>query len=186
VNTVAVQADHVSVQEYLAAEEQSEMRHEYLGGVVYAMSGATRRHNAIAGNFYINLRQHLQAGSCRVYMSDVRVNLAWQDDQYFYYPDVVVTCAPDDNHPRFVRQPVLLVEVLSDSTRRVDQREKLFAYRTIESLQEYVLVEPDRPEITIHRRSADWAGVKYAGEAAIAELSSVGVELPLARVYDGA
>lgn len=185
-NTVAVEMDHVTVEDYLAAEEHSEVRHEYLGGVVYAMSGATRRHNSVAGNLYMSLRQHLQGGGCRVYMSDVRVNLAWQDDQYFYYPDLVVTCDPRDNHPRFVRHPVLLIEVLSDSTRRVDQREKLFAYRTIESLQEYVLVEPDSPEITVFRRSADWAGVKYAGEEAVAELTSAGFKLPLSRVYEDA
>lgn len=177
--------DHVSVEEYLAAEEQSEVRHEYLGGAVYAMSGATRRHNAVGLNLYVALRQHLQGGPCRIYVTDVLLNLAWQDDQYFYYPDLVVTCNPSDNDPRFVRQPVLLIEVLSDRTRRVDQREKLFAYRTIASLQEYVLVEPERPEITIFRRSADWAGVKYAGEEAGIALTSVGLELPLARVYEG-
>lgn len=178
--------DHVPVEEYLAAEEQSDIRHEYLGGVIHAMSGATRRHNGVALNLALALRQHLPGGHCRVYMSDVRVNLAWQEDQYFYYPDLVVTCEPGDNHPQFVRHPVLLIEVLSDSTRRVDQREKLFAYRTIESLQEYVLVEPERPDITIFRRAADWAGVKCAGEEAVVSLTSVGLELPLARVYEGA
>jgi Uma2 family endonuclease len=184
-NTAAVQSDWVSVEDYLAAEERSETRHEYLGGFVYAMSGGTRRHNTLCGNLYLSLRRHVKGGPCQVYMSDVRVNLFWGRDEYYYYPDLVVTCDARDTHPRFVHHPVLLIEVLSESTRRVDQREKLFAYRTLESLREYVLVEPDRQEVTVFRRDTEWAPEVVKGESATLSLASLQCELPLKQVYEG-
>lgn len=109
----AVKQDLVSVEEYLAAEELSEVRHEYLGGVVYAMAGETRAHNTIVLNLAGALRQHLRGRRCKLYVSDIRGNLDLRDDEYYYYPDVVVTCDPKDDHPRFVRHPKLIIEVAS-------------------------------------------------------------------------
>src|SRR5216117_3882332 len=116
----AVQSDFVPVAEYLATEEKSEIRHEYLGGLVYAMAGETRAHNTIALNLATAIRQRLKA-PCKLYIGGVRVNFELRHDQYFYYPDVVVTCEQRDNHPRLVRYPKLIIEVLSESTERLDR-----------------------------------------------------------------
>src|SRR6266508_990801 len=122
-----VQNDYVSVEDYLAAEEKSDIRHEYLGGFVYAMAGETRAHNTITGNLYVAIHQHLRGGPCKLYVNDIRVNFLLQQDEYYYYPDLVVTCDPRDTHPRFIRRPKLLIEISSESTERIDRREKFFA-----------------------------------------------------------
>lgn len=181
----AVQHDPVPVEAYLAAEERSEVRHEYLGGVVYAMAGETRAHNEIVGNLYAAIRSHLQGGRCKLYVSDIRVTLSLHDDAYVYYPDLVVTCDGRDSDPRFVRYPKVLVEVLSPSTERVDRREKFFAYTTIESLEEYVLVAQPAREVTIFRRADAWRAEKAAGIEDVVTLSSLQIDLPLAAIYEG-
>lgn len=181
----AVQNDYVTVADYLAAEEASEVRHEYLGGLVYAMAGETRLHSQIVGNLYFALRQHLQGGPCKLYMTDIRVNLSLRDDEYYYYPDIVVTCDSRDTHPRFVRFPKLIVEVLSPSTERIDKREKFFAFTTIESLEEYVVVAQELHEVTLFRRSAGWRSEKLSGDGAVLTLDSLKCPLPLASIYEG-
>ena len=180
-----VKEDYVSVEDYLAAEELSEVRHEYLGGLVYAMAGETRAHNQIVGNLYASLRQHLRRGPCRLYVSDIRVNLSLRDDEYYYYPDIVVTCDPRDDHPRFVRQPKLIIEVSSPGTERVDRREKFFAFTTIESLEEYMLVAQSVPEVTVFRRSNRWRPEKIEGAGATVTLASLDFVLPFETIYEG-
>lgn len=177
--------DYVTVEEYLATEEASDVRHEYLGGLVYAMAGETRAHNQIAGNLYIAIRQHLRGGPCKLYMSDIRVNLTIRNDVYFYYPDLVVTCDARDTDPRFVLHPKLIIEVMSQSTERVDKREKFFAYTTLESLEEYVLVAQKSPEITLHRRAEGWRAQPVTSPEASFTLASIQLTLPVATVYEG-
>ena len=181
----ATQTDFVSVADYLASEETSEVRHEYLGGMVYAMAGGTRPHNQIAQNLAFNLRQQLKGGPCKIYMSDIRVNFQIRDDEYYYYPDIVVTCDPRDTHERFVRFPKLIVEVSSPSTKRVDRREKFLAYTTIESLEEYILVPQMGSGFTVFRRANGWRVEKITGENADLPLNSLQVTLPRAAVYEG-
>src|SRR5438093_6700974 len=105
----ATRSGYVTVEEYLAAEAASEIRHEYLGGLIYAMAGETRDHNTIAQNLLVHVRQQLRGGRCEVYMSDIRVNLQIRRDDYYYYPDVIVTCDARDTHPRFIRHPKLII-----------------------------------------------------------------------------
>ena len=181
----AVKDDFVSVADYLAAEEASDVRHEYLGGLVYAMAGETRDHNQISGNLYLALRRHLKAGPCRVYSSDIRVNFDIRDDEYYYYPDLVVTCDPRDTDKRFIRHPRLLIEVLSASPERVDKREKFFAYTGIASLEEYVLVAQAEKEVTVFRRANDWKAEKVSGARAKVSLPSLKLTLPLTAIYEG-
>ncbi len=181
----AIKSDFVSVEEYLAAEEGSEVRHEYLGGLVYAMSGETRDHNLIVQNCGFALRQHLQGGPCQLFLSDIRVNFDLRQDQYFYYPDLVVTCDKRDTHPRFVQFPRLIIEVLSESTERIDKREKFFAYTSIASLEEYVLVAQAQREVTVFRRGEEWKAVKFAGPNDKVVLRSVKLSLPLVEIYQG-
>lgn len=173
----------IGVDEYLRGEESSELRHEYIGGVVYAMVGASRQHNTLALNLGAALHRHLHGGPCRVFMSDVKVRLRVRGEEIFYYPDLVVACEPSDRERYYVEQPRLIVEVLSETTERIDRREKLFAYTLIPSLQEYVLVAQARPEVTVHRRRSDWVGeVLTAGEL---RLEAVEFEIPLASIYEG-
>jgi len=181
----AVHDDFVTVEDYLAAEELSDVRHEYLGGMVYAMAGATRVHNQIAQNLVFHLRQHLKGGPCKLYMSDIRVNFAMKSDEYFYYPDLVITCDTRDTHPRFVRFPKVLIEVLSPGTERVDRREKLFAYITLESLEEYVLVGQEPREVTVFRRANGWQAEKVADVDGSLTLASLQVSIPVLAIYEG-
>lgn len=181
----AVQDDYVSVQDYLAAEEDSEVRHEYLGGLVYAMAGETRAHNTIALNLVTAIRQQLKGGPCKLYVIDIRLNLNLREDAYYYYPDIVVTCDHRDTDPRFVRYPKLIIEVMSPSTERIDKREKFFAYTTIESLEEYVLVAQSSREVTLYRRSSGWRAEKVTGLDATLSLASLPLALPLSAVYEG-
>ena len=181
----AAKNDLVSVADYLAAEAISDVRHEYLGGLVYAMAGETRDHNQIAQNLLFHLRQHIQGGPCKLYMSDIRVNFDLRNDEYYYYPDIVVTCDTLDNDKRFIRHPKLIIEVLSESTERVDKREKFFAYTSIASLEEYVLVAQDTKEVTVFRQANGWRAEKVSGPEAQLTFASLQIELPLAIVYEG-
>ena len=182
--STAEKLDYISVQDYLAAEEQSEVRHEYLGGLVYAMAGETRDHNQIAQNIAFAIRNHLKGGPCRSYIGDIRVNFDLKDDEYYYYPDLVVTCDQRDDHPRFVRFPKLIIEVLSPSTERVDKREKFFAYTTMDSLEEYVLVAQETREVIISRRADGWRKEIISGPEASVTLASLGFSMALAEIYE--
>jgi Uma2 family endonuclease len=108
----------LTIAEYLSAEEQSEIKHEYLGGQVYAMSGASRNHNLIALNIASAIRNHLRGTNCRGFISDMKVKIDSQQTDIFYYPDVVVTCEPQDNQKFFLTSPCLIIrppaKVLSD------------------------------------------------------------------------
>lgn len=182
---IAERVDFVTVEDYLAAEERSDARHEYLGGLVYAMAGKTRDHNRIVGNLYKAIDRHVAGGPCQIYFSDVRVNFDLRNDDYFYNPDLVVTWDKRDTHPRFVRHPKLIIEVLSPSTERVDKREKFLTYTTIESLEEYVLVAQDTKEVTVRRRANDWRKEVVTGLPAPATFASLGCAVPLAAIYEG-
>lgn len=170
---------------YLANEQLAEVRHEYVAGEVFAMAGATKRHGTLALNAAIHLRQHLRGQPCGVWMADMKVRVA--ADSAYYYPDVVVTCEPKDLSPDapkdFVEAPMLIIEVLSDSTEPVDRREKWLSYRRLSSLQEYVLVDQNKPWVEVFRRtSAGWTQDIYeAGEAV--RLAAVELTVPMAELY---
>ena len=181
----AVKSDFVSVADYLAAEEASQVRHEYLGGLVYAMAGETTTHNTICLNLATRIRSHLRGGPCKLYLGGIRVNFELRSDEYFYYPDIVVTCDKRDTHRRFVQYPKLIIEVLSESTERVDKREKFFTYTSIESLEEYGLVAQDNREVIVFRRANDWKAERTSGAKARVALSSLKVALPLAAISEG-
>jgi len=146
----------VSVDVYLSGERHSEIRHEYVGGQVYAMVGASRRHGLIAMNFASLLRPKTRGTQCQLFMADMKVWLSIAGQEIFYYPDLVLSCDPEDREDYFVRRPCLIVEVLSEATERIDRREKMLAYQTIPSLNEYLLVAQDLPRVEVYRRRNDW------------------------------
>lgn len=183
--STAEKIDYVTVEGYLAAEELSDVRHEYLGGLVYAMAGGSQEHNTISLNLALALRQHLRGSPCKVFMADVRVNFAMKTDDYYYYPDVVVTCDKRDTQSQFIHFPKLIIEILSPSTERVDKREKFFAYTTMESLEEYVLVAQDTREVIVASRANEWRKETVSGLDAAVTLASLGCSLPLSAIYEG-
>ena len=146
----------ISVTEYLAGESVSPIKHEYIDGEVYAMAGTSRRHNRIGGKLFARLENHLTGGPCEPFQADVKVYV--EAVNCFYYPDLMVGCDPTDKNPYYLTRPVLLVEVLSPRTARIDRREKLSSYKTLDGLQEYLILAQDRILATLYRRNAqgDW------------------------------
>lgn len=175
----------MTFEEYLEFEEQSRIRHEYIAGEIFVMTGVTKRHNRIAGNVYQAFASHLRSGPCDAYISDVKVKVQVNRDTYAYYPDVMVVCGRDPGDDRYVATPKLIVEVLSPTTTGVDRHEKRIAYREIPALEEYVLVAQEGMEVTVLRRSESWLPVALRAADSILELRSIGLELPLARIYEG-
>ena len=174
----------ISVEEYLEGEHVSAIRHEYIGGAVFAMAGGSKDHNQIELNLSTGLDRHLgDAGSCRVFINDLKVRLLVSGEDIFYYPDVVVACDPRDTDPYSLRFPKLIIEVLSPSTERTDRREKLFAYRTIPTLEEYVIVAQDRIEVTLFRRADGWQPACFQRLDQTLRLASVDLELPVSAIY---
>lgn len=184
----SAQLADISEVDYLAGEELPGPRHEYVAGQIFAMAGATKTHGTIAGNIFFRLRAELRGTPCRAWVADMKVNVATA--HAYYYPDVVATCADEDlrsDSPQsFVTAPKLIVEVLSPSTEKTDRREKLLAYRQLSSLQEYVLVDQERQWVEVFRRSAaGWMQeIATAGDAIT--LSSLGMTLAVAAIYEDA
>lgn len=174
----------MSVADYLESEKDGAVRHEYLDGEVYARSGASKRHNLISLNLVAQLRDRLRGGPCQVFIVDVKVFI--EALNFFYYPDIVVACDPDDDDDYFIRRPALVVEVESPSTAAIDGREKLMAYRKIESLREYLRLSQDSINAEIHRRDDEgnwWSEEIAAGQEL--RLESVGLSVALPALYDG-
>jgi Uma2 family endonuclease len=178
---------HVGEQEYLERELKSEARHEYVAGQVFAMVGASRAHNRIALNLSARLLAHLGGGPCAVFMSDVKLSVPAKSA--YYYPDVVVTCdARDraaDQEGYVVAAPTLIVEVLSRSTEAIDRREKLLAYQTLDSLQEYALVGQAAQRVEIYRRAVGgWDVIAFA-PGDVVRFASLDLALRFDEIYEG-
>jgi Uma2 family endonuclease len=172
------------VEEYLQHELAGDIRHEYIGGHIYAMVGASDARNLIAMNLGSVLHNHLRGGPCQVFMSDMKLRLRIAGETVFYYPDLMVACRADDRARYWRDHPCLLVEVLSEATARTDRREKLLAYREIDSLEEYLLVEQDLASVTLHARARAWHPL-HLGPADTLHLAAVDLELPVAALYEG-
>jgi Uma2 family endonuclease len=145
----------ISPEDYLAGEIHSEVRHEYFAGEIMAMGGASVTHNRIAGEIFRALSNRLEGHPCEAFINDMKAHLRKKEDDWFYYPDIMVNCDPAGQHPYHCDTPCVIVEVMSPSTERIDRREKRWAYEMILSLHTYVLVAQDRREITIYRRDGD-------------------------------
>lgn len=177
----------ISVADYLAGELVAEVKHEYLGGEVHAMAGGSNRHNAISGNTYLSLGNSLRGKPCRPFNSDTKVRIQLLSHTRFYYPDAMVVCDRNRDQDHWQDRPVVIVEVLSESTRRTDLTEKREAYLAIPSLMALIFVEPDEAALIVHRRKADggFAREDYAGLDAAVPLPEIECSLPLAEVYEG-
>ena len=143
---------YLSVEDYLEGERDGDIRYEYGAGEAYAMAGASDRHGLLAGSLYVLMHPQARKKHCQLFMADMKVRIDDKRDSYFYYPDLVLVCDPNDRESAYYRRrPCLIVEIASPGTFRIDRREKLFAYRTLPSLREYVLVHQDEHRIEIFR-----------------------------------
>jgi Uma2 family endonuclease len=143
----------ISIEDYLEGEQHTDTKHEYLAGQVVAMGGASDKHGLIAGSLYAALLPAARRKGCQLFIADMKVRVNHDSDSYFYYPDLLLSCQPDDRESAYYRRhPCLLVEVLSPSTERIDSREKLLAYRLLPSLREYLLLRQDRVQADVYQR----------------------------------
>ncbi|BAZ05735.1 Uma2 family endonuclease [Calothrix sp. NIES-3974] len=177
------QSSYMSPQEYLEWEKTQEIRHEYIDGEVFAMTGGTKPHNRIAFNFGTELDDYLAEKGCELYISDVKVQVSPSGP--YYYPDVVVTCDPRDKESiDMVQYPCLIVEVLSPSTEAFDRGKKFTRYRQSSSLQEYVLIESEQIGVECFRRNEEGLWVLHTyGEEDNLILESVGMTIPVSKLY---
>ncbi len=174
-------------EEYLAQEEQSEERHEYYHGEIFAMAGGSANHNRITRNVLTSLDQALTAKPCEAFANDLR--LLVKKSGLYTYPDVMVICGKTEFMPGrtdTVANPILIVEVLSESTREYDRTTKFRFYRQIPTLQEYVMIDQARVYVECFRRTEGglWVFEAYDQLEDTLQLQSVGLEIPLARIYN--
>jgi Uma2 family endonuclease len=175
-------------EEYLALERQAESRNEYLKGEIFAMTGASRRHNLITGNAFAALHAQLRrGGGCEVYSTDMRVRIPEMD--LYTYPDLSVTCGEprfEDGELDTLLNPVLIVEVLSKTTESYDRGMKFSYYRTLPSFAEYLLLSQDRvhAEHFVREATDRWVLTETDDPAKTLELPSIGCTLALSDVYD--
>jgi Uma2 family endonuclease len=176
----------ITVEDYLAGEERAAQKHEYLAGIVYAMAGATNAHNVIAANLLIALGNQLRGKGCRPFNSDTKVRIRLADQTRFYYPDVQVICRPNSLDDHFQDYPAVIFEVISESTRRIDEQEKRAAYLAIPTLNTYVLIEQDRPVATVWRRTGQgFVREDYAGMEAVLAFGEIDAHLTLGELREG-
>jgi len=170
--------------DFLNWESQQPIRHEFVAGECFAMTGGTDRHNTVAGNFYVMLRQRLRGGPCRVFMADVQLRVDSVDAAF--YPDVMVTCSEADrSDPRVKRHPCLIAEILSPTTATYDIGHKFACYRQIESLTEYLLIDPVERRIELFRHETDGRWVLHPAAAGDRlHLLSIGIELVIDDLYE--
>ena len=174
----------VTIEEYLEGERKSEVRHEYVAGDVYAMAGASRTHNIIAGNIHTMLKTGLRGGGCQTFMDGMKVRIRTRGETLFYYPDVFASCDPRDTDEYFSDYPSVIFEVLSPDTARLDQREKRWAYQTLDSLQTYALVDQFKVDLNIWRRVGDgWETETLKDKSAILSIAAPAIALPLSEIY---
>jgi Uma2 family endonuclease len=172
-----------SVAEYLALEERSDVRHEYVDGFIHALAGETERHNLLVLNIAFLLRAVARGRSCRVVTENVKLHIAAINK--IYYPDVMVLCEPGDDHPSIKRRPCFIAEVLSPSTEATDRREKLEAYRMVPGLQTYALVDPHRRYVEVHQNAGGiWRALATQGDG-IVVIPCLDASLSLDGLYEG-
>lgn len=175
--------ERMPLAEFLAWEDAQPVRHERVGGHVWAMFGGTLNHNRIAGNVWAALRQRLHGKGCEAFAMDVRVVSPRGD---VMYPDVVVACGERRGSDREISDPVIVVEVASPSTTVRDQGYKRWAYFGIPSLRHYVLLEQDRTVAEVATADGEgWRSVFLLDPAASWRLDALGFEIPLAEVFAG-
>ena len=184
VETAAAQA-LFTPEEYLARERKALNKSEYRDGRIYAMPGASRKHNLITGNTFVEIHLQLRNRACEVYPSDMRVKVS--STGTYTYPDVVVVCDEphfEDGHFDVLLNPTFLIEVLSPSTAAYDRGEKFRRYQYLDSLCEYVLISQDRVRVEHYlRQEQGWELAEFRSLSDVFQLVSIRGELSLQAIY---
>ncbi len=168
----------LTVEDYLKQELSSQVKHEFIDGQLYAMAGVSINHERLSLNVLRKFGNYLENSPCEPLGSDMKLRI----NSNFFYPDVMVDCKFDNAEPYFTSTPVIIVEVLSKSTRKTDETLKMMSYINIPSLKEYVMIEQDIVDITVLRRSENWLAKHYfLGDEITFE--SIGLTLPVEDIY---
>ena len=172
----------ISVEDYLEGEKISPVKHEYIDGEVYQMAGTNDNHARIAGNTFTALSIHLRDSSCEPFASEIKVRAAIN---IFYYPDILVSCEENPEDSYFSNNPILIIEITSPSTERIDRQEKLLIYQRISSIQEYVVIDQHWINIELHRRqpNATWLTYYFDETDTEVEFQSVDLTLQISEIY---
>jgi Uma2 family endonuclease len=183
-SSLAAETNRISVEDYLTGEKDGEVRHEYVAGHVYAMTGASRRHTLIVGALFAAMRPAARKHGCQLFTNDMKVHVHQGGEDAVYYPDLVLVCDPQDREDYYVSRPCLVVEVLADTTERIDRREKLYAYTCgLPSLREYILVAQDCRHVDVYRHTeTDWVHETCA-EGTV-RLDCLDLDLALDSIYE--
>lgn len=183
--TAAERMRYISVEEYLAGELTSNVKHEYVAGFVYAMAGARNEHNVIAGNFFASMHAQLEGNECLPFNSDTKVRILQATHSRFYYPDGMVVCSENPRDDSFQDNPVVVAEVLSKSTFRTDEGEKREGYMTISSLKVLLLIESEEPVVVAYRRGDNgFSRELFSGLDTTIPLPEIDCELSLDKLYE--
>lgn len=173
-----IQNTSISVEQYLKDEINRKEKHELIDGQIYAMAGANANHERISSNISRKFGNYLEASPCEPFGSDMKVKAGSK----FFYPDVIVDCQFDETQAYYTETPIIIVEVLSKSTRKMDKTTKRFSYINIPSLQEYVLIEQDIVDIEVIRRSEGWQSRHYfLGDTV--HFASIDLTLSVEEIY---
>jgi len=182
----AERSDSYSVEEYLEREIQSRTKSEYVDGWIRAMSGSSLRHNRVAGNCFLSLGNQLKHQRCTPFNSDTKVRIVREKSKRFYYPDLQVVCQSNDPSSVYLDLPVLIIEVLSPSTRNYDLHEKMEAYLTILSLEYYIVLEQHQPLAIVMRRTQHgFVRETVQGTESTIDLPFLGCWLAMKDIYEG-
>ncbi|NQY82150.1 MAG: Uma2 family endonuclease [Alphaproteobacteria bacterium] len=168
----------ISTEDYLNGELTSKIKHELIDGYIYAMAGTSKNHERISVNISREFGIHLKNSPCEPFGSDMKVKV----DSNFFYPDVMVVCDDKTDNEYYTESPVIIVEVLSKSTRKTDETTKRINYLNIPSLQEYVLIEQDFVDIEVARKSEDWKSTHYFLSDEI-KFESIDLTLSVEEIY---
>ena len=183
---MVAQHKYVTPEDYLKFERQSETKHEYFDGEIFAMTGASEKHNTISGNAFASLHTQLRKQPCSVYPSDMRVRT--YSTVHYTYPDISVVCGEakfEDDEVDTLLNPTLIIEVLSPSTENYDRGKKFQHYRTLPSLQEYLLIAQDSVSVEHYiRKDNEWIFSDAASLEAVITLPSINCSLALGDVYE--
>lgn len=178
----ALTQTYIAFDDYLEGERDVDTRSEYVDGEIYSMAGASETHNTIAHTLGSAI-DNVLPDTCRVWQSDMKVIGKTRDNKPFsYYPDIMAACGENTDDPYYRTNPILIVEVLSGSTKRIDLKEKFDNYTQIPSLLEYVVVSQETPYLRVYRRRTHWQLESYYAED-ILVLESVGLEIATHHIY---
>ena len=172
----------LSVEDYLEGEKISPVRHEYVEGEVFAMAGASDNHARVVRNIMAELTFRLRDSNCEPFSNDIKVRVT---QKVYYYPDILVSCEDSPENPYFRNHPILIIEVASPSTEKIDRREKLLFYQQMPSVQEYAIIDQRKINIELHRRQPDATWITYYFDESDTEIEfqSVEMTLPLTEIY---